>query len=94
MTRELNVSLGRGGQSGHYQVFSVPQQENQTVLDVVTYVQRHLDPSLSYRFACRVGVCGSCAMTSMAGRAGRAGPMCRGWRETAGSKSGRCKIFR
>src|SRR6202047_4251616 len=63
MTSELKVSLWRGGQSGCYQVFSVPQHENQTVLDVVTYVQRHLDPSLSYRFACRVGVCGSCAMT-------------------------------
>lgn len=63
MTSELKVSLWRGGQSGRYQVFSVPQRENQTVLDVVTYVQRHLDPSLSYRFACRVGVCGSCAMT-------------------------------
>src|SRR5215468_8120495 len=37
--------------------------ENQTVLDVVTFVQRHLDPTLSYRFACRVGMCGSCAMT-------------------------------
>jgi fumarate reductase iron-sulfur subunit len=33
------------------------------VLDVVTYIQRHLDPTLAYRFACRVGVCGSCAMT-------------------------------
>src|ERR1700719_4938137 len=63
MTLELKVSLWRGGQSGRYQVFSVPQRENQTVLDVVTYVQRHLDPTLSYRFACRVGVCGSCAMT-------------------------------
>jgi fumarate reductase iron-sulfur subunit len=33
------------------------------VLDVVTYVQRKLDPTLAYRFACRVGMCGSCAMT-------------------------------
>ncbi len=62
MTSELKVSLWRGGKSGRYQAFSVPRRENQTVLDVVTYVQRHLDPSLSYRFACRVGVCGSCAM--------------------------------
>ena len=38
-------------------------RENQTVLDVVTFVQRNLDPTLSYRFACRVGMCGSCAMT-------------------------------
>ena len=33
------------------------------MLDVVTFVQRHLDASLAYRFACRVGMCGSCAMT-------------------------------
>jgi fumarate reductase iron-sulfur subunit len=33
------------------------------VLDVVTYIQRKLDPTLAYRFACRVGMCGSCAMT-------------------------------
>jgi fumarate reductase iron-sulfur subunit len=26
------------------------------------YRLRHLDPTLTYRFACRVGVCGSCAM--------------------------------
>jgi fumarate reductase iron-sulfur subunit len=63
MASELKVSLWRGTQSGRHQIFSVPLRENQTVLDVVTYVQRHLDPSLSYRFACRVGVCGSCAMT-------------------------------
>ena len=41
----------------------MPRLESQTVLDVVTYVQRRLDPSLAYRFACRVGVCGSCAMS-------------------------------
>jgi fumarate reductase iron-sulfur subunit len=33
------------------------------VLDVVTYIQRKLDPTLAYRYACRVGMCGSCAMT-------------------------------
>ena len=33
------------------------------MLDVVTYIQRALDPTLAYRFACRVGMCGSCAMT-------------------------------
>jgi fumarate reductase iron-sulfur subunit len=60
---ELTVSLWRGAQQGRYQTYSVPLRENQTVLDVVTFVQRHLDPTLSYRFACRVGVCGSCAMT-------------------------------
>ncbi len=60
---ELSVSLWRGATDGAYETYSVPMRENQTVLDVVTWVQRNLDPTLSYRFACRVGMCGSCAMT-------------------------------
>jgi len=60
---ELSVSLWRGAREGRYETYSVPRRASQTVLDVVTFVQRHLDPTLSYRFACRVGVCGSCAMT-------------------------------
>ena len=59
----LRVSVWRGGAEGHYQDFDVPRRESQTVLDVVTHIQRHLDPTLAYRFACRVGMCGSCAMT-------------------------------
>ena len=62
-TSELSVSIWRGGSDGRYQAYAVPRRESQTVLDVVSFVQRHLDPTLSYRFACRVGVCGSCAMT-------------------------------
>jgi fumarate reductase iron-sulfur subunit len=45
------------------QEFEVPRHPSQTVLDVVTYIQRKLDPTLAYRYACRVGMCGSCAMT-------------------------------
>jgi len=59
----IDVSVWRGGAEGSLRRYSVPEQESQTVLDVVTYIQRHLDPTLSYRFACRVGMCGSCAMT-------------------------------
>jgi len=59
----LKVRIWRGTESGDFQDFEVPREESQTVLDVVTYVQRHLDASLAYRFACRVGMCGSCAMT-------------------------------
>jgi fumarate reductase iron-sulfur subunit len=59
----LTVSLWRGRQDGRYETYSVPLRPNQTVLDIVTWVQRNADPSLAYRFACRVGVCGSCAMT-------------------------------
>ena len=57
------MSVWRGGADGRYQDFDVPRLESQTVLDVVTHIQRHLDPTLAYRFDCRVGMCGSCAMT-------------------------------
>src|SRR5437016_4012526 len=60
---DLRVSLWRGAAQGRYETYAVPRRQSQTVLDVVTFVQRHLDPTLSYRFACRVGMCGSCAMT-------------------------------
>jgi fumarate reductase iron-sulfur subunit len=59
----LTVSVWRGADEGRFVDYPVPQRENQTVLDTVTHIQRHLDPTLSYRFACRVGMCGSCAMT-------------------------------
>ena len=58
----LRVEVWRGGAEGAFQSFEVPRYESQTVLDVVTYIQRALDPTLAYRFACRVGMCGSCAM--------------------------------
>src|SRR5689334_24113312 len=59
----LTVSVWRGREDGRFESFAVPAQPSQTVLDVVTYIQRRLDASLAYRFACRVGMCGSCAMT-------------------------------
>jgi fumarate reductase iron-sulfur subunit len=59
----LAVSVWRGGADGRFQTFTVPRLDAQTVLDVVTHIQRRLDPTLAYRFACRVGMCGSCAMT-------------------------------
>ena len=59
----MKVNVWRGGERGAFQAFDVPRFPSQTVLDVVTYVQRKLDPTLAYRFACRVGMCGSCAMS-------------------------------
>src|SRR5687768_11457200 len=59
----LAVRIWRGNAAGAFVGYDVPRQASQTVLDVVTYVQRYLEPTLSYRFSCRVGMCGSCAMT-------------------------------
>jgi fumarate reductase iron-sulfur subunit len=58
----LSVDVWRGAAAGHFQSFQVPRREHQTILDVVTEIQRDQDATLSYRFACRVGMCGSCAM--------------------------------
>jgi fumarate reductase iron-sulfur subunit len=58
----LSVEVWRGVAEGRFQAYSVPRREHQTVLDVVTEIQRDQDATLSYRFACRVGMCGSCAM--------------------------------
>ena len=66
MNPTLNVRVWREApeaETGSYITYEVPRTPSQTVLDVVTYIQRKLDASLSYRFACRVGMCGSCAMT-------------------------------
>ncbi len=60
---DITVRVWRGGEEGGYQSFEVPRRPSQTVLDIVTHIQRHIDPSLSYRYACRVGMCGTCAMT-------------------------------
>jgi fumarate reductase iron-sulfur subunit len=59
----LKVSVWKGGTEGAFREFEVPRHPSQTVLDVVTFIQRTLDPALAYRYACRVGMCGSCAMT-------------------------------
>jgi fumarate reductase iron-sulfur subunit len=58
----LSVEVWRGAADGRFQTFAVPRRAHQTILDVVTEIQREQDATLSYRFACRVGMCGSCAM--------------------------------
>jgi len=63
MSALLRVRVWRGGAGGAFREYEVPRRESQTVLDVVTHIQRTLDATLAYRFACRVGMCGSCAMT-------------------------------
>lgn len=62
-TLRVRIWRGGAGEAGRFADYAVPRQDSQTVLDVVTHVQRVLDPTLAYRFACRVGMCGSCAMT-------------------------------
>jgi fumarate reductase iron-sulfur subunit len=44
------------------QAYEVPLRKDWVVLDALNYVKDRLDGSLSYRWSCRMGVCGSCGM--------------------------------
>jgi fumarate reductase iron-sulfur subunit len=45
-----------------WQSFDVPLRDEWMVLDGLNHIKDELDGSLSYRWACRMGVCGSCGM--------------------------------
>ena len=44
------------------QEYRVTAAADTTVLDALVDIQRGQDPTLAFRYACRVGMCGSCAM--------------------------------
>ena len=46
-----------------WQSYDIPLREDWSVLDGLNYVKDHLDGTLSYRWSCRMGICGSCGMT-------------------------------
>jgi fumarate reductase iron-sulfur subunit len=43
--------------------FDVPCPRDWVILDGLNYIKDRLDGSLSYRWSCRMGICGSCGMT-------------------------------
>lgn len=46
-----------------FEDYEVPLRKEWVVLDALNYIKDHLDGSLSFRWSCRMGVCGSCGMT-------------------------------
>lgn len=45
-----------------FQTYEVPLKKEWVILDALNYIKDQLDGSLSYRWSCRMGVCGSCGM--------------------------------
>lgn len=45
-----------------YQTYTVPFRKEWVVLDALNYIKDTLDGTLTYRWSCRMGVCGSCGM--------------------------------
>lgn len=46
-----------------FQAYEVPLTREWAVLDGLTYIKDHLDGTLSFRWSCRMGICGSSGMT-------------------------------
>ena len=45
-----------------FQSYDVPFRKDWVVLDALNFIKDNLDGSLSFRWSCRMGVCGSCGM--------------------------------
>lgn len=49
-------------QPARMQDYRVPVRHGMTVLDGLHYIRDNVDATLSYRFSCRMAICGSCGM--------------------------------
>ena len=47
----------------HFEEYDVPLRKEWTVLDGLNHVKNEVDTTLSFRWSCRMGICGSCGMT-------------------------------
>lgn len=45
-----------------FQKYKIPLQKDWVILDALNYIKDNIDGTLSYRWSCRMGVCGSCGM--------------------------------
>ena len=63
-TIDLEVFRYRPDESDEpgYQTYTVPLKEDWVVLDALNYIKDTIDGTLSFRWSCRMGVCGSCGM--------------------------------
>jgi fumarate reductase iron-sulfur subunit len=62
MATTLSVYRWSAGERERWQAYTVEAGPDTTVLDALVEIQRRQDPTLAFRYACRVGMCGSCAM--------------------------------
>jgi len=46
----------------HFQTYEIAYQEDWVVLDALRHIKDEIDGTLSFRWSCRMGVCGSCGM--------------------------------
>lgn len=46
----------------YFKAFDVPYDSQTSLLDALGYIKDNLEPELSYRWSCRMAICGSCGM--------------------------------
>lgn len=59
--RAIAVTIARSPGGGRER-FEVEARDPVTVLDLLSRIQREQDPSLGFRYSCRVAMCGTCAI--------------------------------
>jgi fumarate reductase iron-sulfur subunit len=47
----------------YFQSYEVPVKEEWVILDALNYIKDQLDGTLTFRWSCRMGICGSCGYT-------------------------------
>ncbi|CAH0992549.1 Fumarate reductase iron-sulfur subunit [Sinobacterium norvegicum] len=59
---EIQRYLPDSDDEPRYEHFDIPYDENWSLLDALQHIKEDVDPTLSYRWSCRMAVCGSCGM--------------------------------
>lgn len=66
ITRQIEIEVLRyrpeQDQEPFFQTYSVPFTDDMSVLQGLQYIKEELDSTLSYRWSCRMAICGSCGM--------------------------------
>jgi fumarate reductase iron-sulfur subunit len=62
VTLEVFRYLPEQEEQPRFQTYQVPFREDWVVLDALNHIKDNVDGTLSYRWSCRMGVCGSCGM--------------------------------
>lgn len=66
MSETLTLEVLRYNPEEHaepvYQSYDVPYRKDWVILDALNHIKDNVDGTLTYRWSCRMGVCGSCGM--------------------------------
>jgi fumarate reductase iron-sulfur subunit len=67
MTDKITLEVARYDPERHtepaFDKYEVPFRKDWVILDALNYIKDKMDGSLSFRWSCRMGICGSCGMT-------------------------------